>query len=158
VKKTDLEGLEFTAREELVRSRTYDVPFRETVGIIFEFAGLQTIESKTVVFAVENVGPPGKFEVVGAEWNRCAEYLVGRYGHSIGDRLLSKTLWHSHSGSIEPSRTDIAEFPEWLADVGIVYHAPTGTSTAYGVSGIISGQRTALSPVTSRTIERGPNA
>jgi len=46
-------------------------------------------------------------------------------------------LWHSHYNHVEPSGRDVQIFPKWLANVGVVYHAPTQTSTRYSGAGII---------------------
>lgn len=46
-------------------------------------------------------------------------------------------IWHSHYVHNEPGGGDISTFPEWLAGVGIVYHAPTSTSHVYDNTGIL---------------------
>jgi hypothetical protein len=51
---------------------------------------------------------------------------------------LTRVLWHTHVNTQEPSAEDIAEFPEWLAHVGMIYHVPTNTVTLYNESGVIS--------------------
>ena len=47
-------------------------------------------------------------------------------------------LWHTHIGTVSPSREDVAEFPGWLVDYGMVYHVPSDTTTLYNSAGVIS--------------------
>jgi hypothetical protein len=59
-----------------------------------------------------------------------------------GHELDARVLWHTHVATTEPSAEDIAEFPSWLAHVGMVYHVPSDTITLYNESGIISSTST----------------
>lgn len=74
------------------------------------------------------------FEVTDSEMRRCMQYML----QTFGEHTTAHVLWHSHYRSEEPSSTDIRDFPEWLVGVGVVHHAPTGTSRAYDRSGVIS--------------------
>ncbi|QDF18055.1 hypothetical protein SEA_NARUTORUN_3 [Microbacterium phage NarutoRun] len=50
--------------------------------------------------------------------------------------LMSIVLWHSHYITVEPSEADVEHFPEWV-NTGMVFHAPSGTTTLYNAAGII---------------------
>lgn len=52
--------------------------------------------------------------------------------------VLPRVLWHTHVNTVEPSAEDMAEFPEWLAQLGMVYHIPSGTTTVYNATGVLS--------------------
>lgn len=109
-----------------------------------------------VWFELENVADAtsrgdgrGEFLVEGPEIMRvciaAAEQLgylkLGQDVRARVDAMLRErvvVIWHTHTATVEPSREDIDEFPEWLADAGMVYHVPTDTTTVYNKSGIIS--------------------
>jgi hypothetical protein len=55
-----------------------------------------------------------------------------------GHEAETRVLWHTHVNTPEPSAEDIAEFPDWLAHIGMVYHVPSDKVTLYNQSGIIS--------------------
>ena len=65
---------------------------------------------------------------IGADTRRCIDAM-------LRERVC--VIWHTHTATIDPSREDVAEFPRWLADAGMVYHVPTGITTVYNESGII---------------------
>lgn len=49
-----------------------------------------------------------------------------------------RILWHTHTASELPSKEDLAEFPAWLVDYGMIFHVPTGKTTVYNSAGVIS--------------------
>jgi hypothetical protein len=59
----------------------------------------------------------------------------------------ARVLWHTHTATASPSAEDISEFPAWLADIGMVYHVPSGTTTLYNSAGVISNSDSAVRPL-----------
>ena len=54
-------------------------------------------------------------------------------------KVAPHVLWHSHSGELTgPSETDVEFFPTWLVGIGCVFHVPTGLTTLYDETGLIS--------------------
>lgn len=118
------------------------------------FSWVQLTNTLNVSSAGGNAG--NEFMVSGDEvrfvLRRVEAYLVGQMdlsrpenkGYIDGDLYKGKApvvefvLWHSHYNNVEPSGRDAQIFPKWLANVGVVYHAPTQTSTRYNGGGIIS--------------------
>lgn len=89
-------------------------------------------------YALENVAEQnpdgrGEFFVEGETILQVMNVILMEHGEE-----RTRVLWHTHVNTIEPSQEDIDEFPEWLADAGAIYHVPTGTTTLYNQSGIIS--------------------
>lgn len=74
---------------------------------------------------------------IGADTRRCVDAML---------REQVIVIWHTHTATTDPSREDIAEFPTWLADYGMVYHVPTGATTVYNQSGVISSPRAEVEP------------
>lgn len=54
------------------------------------------------------------------------------------DPRSTRILWHSHYRSTEPSEADyqLLRDQDWI-DFGVVFHAPSQTSTVYNSAGII---------------------
>lgn len=128
------------------------------VGVLPEYVAIGIVEEEDVVWwELPNTADPsvasseGRGEFYVADWDLYAVlkamasergYLkLGEVESTAIDRMLraeTLVLWHSHVNTVEPSAEDIAEFPAWLADAGMVYHAPTQTTTLYNGAGIIS--------------------
>lgn len=98
-------------------------------------------------FELPNVAGVGEFMVEGQDLKAVFESALVDPAVSAAQALLSSThpgsvlsrvLWHSHYISDVPSNADIADFPEWLVDVGMIYHVPTSRTVLYNASGIIS--------------------
>lgn len=120
-------------------------------------------------YRMENVAQPsadgrGEFLVEGPELARACLAAAQELGYvQLGadtrrgvDAMLRErvvVLWHTHTATTEPSREDIAEFPTWLADYGMVYHVPSGTTTVYNNSGIISSTRVSIESALATTKE-----
>lgn len=107
---------------------------REVVAIGFLFPW-----SRDYVFAqLENVAERGRaFAVTSEELFRVVQQVRDSYGIAESRAVSSVALWHSHPVTNGASDVDIREFPEW-ADVGIVYHTPTRTSSRYNRDGLLS--------------------
>ena len=112
---------------------------RERVALGFQKEGLA--DNATTWYELPNTADPavadeeqrGEFFVEGSAIQR-----VLAVADMEGHREELRILWHTHVNTVEPSEEDIAEFPEWLAHYGMVYHVPTDTVTVYNQSGIIS--------------------
>lgn len=93
-----------------------------------------------VWFQLNNCAGSGEFLVEGDEILRVLGVAMqdGRVGGTEGGVNMPRVLWHSHYLAVEPSDADVQEFPGWLVDVGMVYHAPSGQTTLYNHSGVIS--------------------
>jgi len=52
------------------------------------------------------------------------------------DRGKPAMLWHTHFGGVEPSVLDIEAFPNWLVEVGVIHHVPTGNLAYYDQDGV----------------------
>lgn len=104
---------------------------REVVALGFLVPG----RSELVWSSLKNssVTPWNSFDIDDAEMHRVVEEIIVTWG----ERTRAHVLWHSHYVHDGPGGTDISTFPDWLVGVGVVYHAPTGTSHAYDDSGII---------------------
>lgn len=83
---------------------------------------------------------------IGADTRRCIDRL-------LLDRVV--ILWHTHLATTDPSQADIEEFPVWLADYGMVFHVPSGATTVYNQSGVISSTKSAvLLPESTKDVGR----
>lgn len=95
-----------------------------------------------VWYELENVAGVGEFLVEDEDVRRVlraaeANPDIGRDGGVLTGAPVPIVLWHSHYINVEPSAADVENFPEWV-DAGMVYHAPSGTTTLYNHSGVIS--------------------
>ena len=80
----------------------------------------------------------GEFFVEGDAIKRALEDAHARMvEQGVFPNTVPIVLWHTHVNTVEPSAEDIAEFPTWLADIGMVFHVPTQTVTLYNVEGIL---------------------
>lgn len=157
-KVKDVEALKTKAVVEYVRSIWADEgsePFREIVGVIFHMREdfVSAVGKEALTFEMENTGEPGTFKVEPSEFMAVSEEMIGEYGVEVFDAIVNVDLWHSHKNTKHASETDILQFPNMLASRGIVYHAPTGESSAYTRDGIISGQYESIPSVTSLPID-----
>lgn len=100
---------------------------REFVALGFE----DPIDECVTWFPLTNVAGPGEFYVEPEE-----VVAVLRAAESSLDPASARYLWHSHYITIEPSAADIEHLPDWV-DAGMVFHAPSGTTTLYNRAGII---------------------
>lgn len=109
-------------------------------------------------YELENIAGVGEFFVDGEHLQSVLKVALTELGSDpsivgthAADQMskaneIPRVLWHSHYLAIEPSDADIAEFPEWLVTRGLVYHAPSHTTTPYDHSGVISPLSTAIDP------------
>ena len=100
---------------------------REFVALGFE----DPIDECMTWFPLTNVAGPGEFYVEPEE-----VVAVLRAAESSLDPASARYLWHSHYITVEPSAADVEHFPDWV-DAGMVFHAPSGTTTLYNAAGII---------------------
>jgi len=118
-------------------------------GEMQELVALGFIQADDVVwYQLENVAEPnpdgrGEFFVDGSEVAQC----MNRAYMELDGAWDGIVLWHTHTATVSPSAEDIAEFPEWLAQVGMVYHVPSGRSTLYNSAGVISNSHGAVPPL-----------
>ena len=103
------------------------VAAREFVAIGFEDPFDETI----TWFELPNIAGAGEFLVE-------PEPIVAalRAARDSLDTACARYLWHSHYITVEPSTADIEHFPDWV-DAGMVFHAPSGTTTLYNAAGIL---------------------
>lgn len=103
------------------------VAAREFVAIGFEDPFDETI----TWFELPNVAGAGEFLVE-------PEPVIAalRAARDSLDTACARYLWHSHYIAVEPSAADVSNFPDWV-DAGMVFHAPSGTTTLYNAAGII---------------------
>lgn len=142
------ETIEATARRAWIEQGPNMI---EHVALGFMSEGLA--QNYTVWYPLPNTADPtvaegdgrGEFLVDGEAIQRVLA-VAQMEGHSA----LTRVLWHTHINTVEPSAEDIAEFPSWLAHVGMVYHVPSDKLTLYNESGIISPLN-AASPSTLAT-------
>lgn len=97
---------------------------------------LNAEDVSVVWFQLCNSASTGEFLVEGDELLRVLN--AARERDDVKASTYGRVLWHSHYIAVEPSDVDIRDFPGWLADYGMVYHAPTGTTTVYNGDGVIS--------------------
>lgn len=100
------------------------------------------IGDDVIWYELENVAGVGEFLVEDEDVRRVlraaeANPDIGRDGGVLTGAPVPIVLWHSHYINVEPSAADVENFPEWV-DAGMVYHAPSGTTTLYNHSGVIS--------------------
>ena len=115
-----------------------------------EFVALGFMEPETeeiIWYELPNVAGVGEFLVEGEAIHAVMLKAIGE-----GVSEYRRLLWHSHYNTVEPSKADVDEFPEWLVDVGVVWHVPTQTTTLYNSGGIF--QVTDSSTSTLSTQER----
>lgn len=145
---------------EQLETRAQTFRDRELVAVLFEFeaisernrlidlkAGAPVTSTSNVVkvYELHNTSPDAmRFEVSGIE---VQEVLmdVADLIEDTGWELSRKVLWHSHNHSEEPSARDIAYFPKYLFDEGIVYHTPTMASSRYNGTGVLSASSASVS-------------
>lgn len=154
-----MESLEKRARESLVEGKLHGMKELVALGIV-EPSGRADTEGTIVWFEMHNAADPnpdgrGEFLVEGPElmrvlsgaYEQMYDSMLGRDIRACIDAMLRErvvVIWHTHTATTDPSREDIDEFPDWLADYGMVYHVPTSTTTVYNKSGVISSQRAEL--------------
>lgn len=140
-------GVSLEEKAERAYALAFDDPGKAGIVEMHEMVALGFVQSsrdvlrgepEVVWYELTNVAEPnadgrGEFFVDGEELRRVMLQAdaEGHFGCPV-------VLWHTHIGTASPSAEDIAEFPEWLAQVGIVYHVPSGKSTTYNAAGIIS--------------------
>ena len=117
--------LEIAAREEWLEHGV--ALAREMVALGFE----DFIDETVTWFPLTNVAGPGEFYVEPEE-----VVAVLRAAESSLDPASARYLWHSHYITVEPSAADVEHFPDWV-DAGMVFHAPSGSTTLYNAAGII---------------------
>ncbi len=100
---------------------------REFVAIGFEDPFDETI----TWYELPNQAGPGEFLVDAAD-----VIAALRAARDSLDPASHRYLWHSHYIAVEPSAADVSNFPDWV-DMGVVFHAPSGTTTLYNAAGII---------------------
>lgn len=156
-----MQKLEEQARAEydawVERFRFSPPPPKELVALGIEDGDEYVwFEMENVAYAASRGDGRGEFLVEGPEIMRvciaAAEQLgylrLGQDVRARVDAMLRErvvVIWHTHTATVEPSREDIDEFPEWLADAGMVYHVPSNTTTVYNKSGVISSTNVPLS-------------
>ena len=121
-----MRALEKQAEEAFLRNGDHAIEF---VGLGF----LQADES-VVWYELPNQAGVGEFLVDGEDVLHIVQRAQAE-GHENG---LGRVLWHSHYRSQHPSDSDMNEFPAWLVDYGVVYHAPTRQTVVYNSGGILS--------------------
>ena len=105
---------------------------REIVALGFEDhdeGGLDTI----VWYELDNVAGIGEFLIEPDSIER----VLALAQRELVPEDATRYLWHSHYLDPMPSHADYANFPLWLVEAGIVFHAPSGTTTVYNNAGII---------------------
>lgn len=162
-----MESLEKRAREEydawVERFRFSPPPPKELVALGIE-DGDAYVWFELSNSAEENPDGRGEFFVDGMDLYEVLVSAASDLGHlqtgmqdrQCVDAMLRErvvVLWHTHTATVEPSREDIAEFPTWLADYGMVYHVPSGTTTVYNNSGMISSTRVSIESALATTKE-----
>lgn len=154
-----METLERKAREEWGDMLVGQLMHEYVALGIVEPSGRADTEGTIVWFELENVADAesrgdgrGEFLVEGPELMRVCRAAAEELGYlTLGQDVRARVdamlrervvvIWHTHTATTDPSREDIDEFPEWLADYGMVYHVPSGTTTVYNKSGIISSTK-----------------
>jgi hypothetical protein len=116
--------------------RAYEIVY---LGFVCD-SGLET--EYIVWYELENVAGVGEFLVEDEDVRRVlnaaqANPDIGRDGGVLTGAHVPIVLWHSHYINEGPSTADVDNYPEWV-DVGMVYHAPSGKTTLYNHSGVIS--------------------
>lgn len=149
------------------------IPMKELVALgIVEPSDREDKEPTVVWFEMPNKAEHpredgrGEFFVEGSDiWDtlvQAAEQLgymvLGAWKRSCIDAMLKERvviLWHTHLATTDPSQADIEEFPVWLADYGMVFHVPSGATTVYNQSGVISSTKSAvLLPESTKDVGR----
>ena len=95
--------------------------------------GFMLTDESVVWYPLTNAAGVGEFLVEDDEVRAVLEEFATTALYPMFDQIV---LWHSHYITVEPSDADIAHFPEWLS-TGMVFHAPSGTTTLYNAAGII---------------------
>jgi len=115
----------------------HGVAAREFVALGFVAEdGVASLGTPSVVwYTLPNSADVGEFLVDGADLQAVMQQAIVDLGEAVV-QTADRVLWHSHYLAVEPSKADIDEFPGWLVNSGLVYHAPTQTTTAYSASSI----------------------
>jgi hypothetical protein len=134
-----METLEKRARQEYsdlcLQLGTYEdanASMRELVALGF-LTGTDVLWYELENTAERNPDGRGEFYVDGM----AVSAVMNQAFMQLGGVWDSVVLWHTHVNTVQPSAEDVAEFPDWLADAGAIYHVPTGTTTLYNRGGII---------------------
>lgn len=98
------------------------------------------VSDSVMWFPLPNIAPTGEFYV---EAEEVAKVLSAAAEQGLDASRCGVVLWHSHYIAVEPSEADLSNLPEWV-DVGIVFHAPTETSTLYNKGGVINSNEAIL--------------
>lgn len=137
--------LELRAREEYAEIGTNA---REYVALGFEIDdGADSI----IWYPLTNTAGVGEFLV---ESDQVKAVLSAFRDSPENALLMSIVLWHSHYITVEPSEADVENFPEWV-NTGMVFHAPSGTTTLYDAAGIILNNGNADSPRDTMEVNNG---
>lgn len=120
-------------------------PMQELVALGFETSAEEVVWYMLNNSAEVNPDGRGEFFVEASEIMRVFDAAIAELGQEAS--LMPRMLWHTHTGTVGPSSEDVAEFPSWLADVGIIYHLPTRSSTPYNSAGIIQLGSSDLEPL-----------
>lgn len=83
--------------------------------------------------SAQNLAPVGEFYV---EAEAVQKVLEAANAEGLNATVCNVVLWHSHYKAVEPSAADLSNLPEWV-DLGMVFHAPSQTTTLYNKGGII---------------------
>lgn len=102
----------------------------EVVGIGFE----DPIDETITWYELQNTAVAGEFRVEPEDLERVLKYARSTGYHDPAGLVY---LWHSHYIAEEPSDVDIQNFPSWLCDAGLVYHAPSGGTSIYNADGVL---------------------
>lgn len=124
-------GIEFV--EDPIEFLSHNWPV-EVVGLGFDIEGIEGLVWERLPNSASVDSQ--QFHVTGDDLHSVLAAVRRRYPD--GAAVRGAVLWHSHYTRVRPSKLDIKAFPAWLATVGIVYHSPTGQSSAYDGSGFIS--------------------
>ena len=102
---------------------------REFVALGFQ----DPIDDCITWYELPNVADVGEFYV---EPDAVREILM--IAQAEVDPSCMRLIWHSHYVALHPSDPDFAlmRSNDWL-DYGMVFHAPSGTTTLYNAAGII---------------------
>lgn len=120
----------FKTRNELERLARRALGDRPSVRMEVVAIGLEEQDSW---IQLPNIAQPGKFMVAGEDVKDSMLAFVEQYG--VG--RLECSVWHCHYHNAEPSRADLDNVPGW-AKRGLLFHTPTGTTSAYTRSGVLS--------------------
>lgn len=147
--RKEVVGLGFRVQREYELKPEAEMSLQDQAALLYSFNWVQLTNTLNTTSSGGNAG--NEFMVSGDEvrfvLRRVEDYLVSQMDLSRPENveyafkkapIVEFVLWHSHYNHVEPSGRDVQIFPNWLAKVGVVYHAPTQTSTRYNAAGIIS--------------------